>query len=85
MVMSDQVDDNIFVEGGPPLRSNLTHVHDGLGVISIDMEDGRVYNSGHIGGVWGGAGHSRVRGEANLSGNHHSHHKLNFQMPKLRY
>lgn len=67
--MSDQVDDNIFAEGGPPLRSNLTHVHDGLGVVSIDMEDGRVDNSSHISGVGGGAGNSRVCGEANLRSN----------------
>lgn len=64
--MSDQVNDNIFVEGGPPLCSNLTHIHDGLGVVSIDVEDGRVDTSSHISGVGGGAGHSRVRGEASL-------------------
>lgn len=63
---SHQVNDDVFVEGGPPFCSNLAHVHNGLGVVGIDMENGRIDDSGHISGVGGGAGHSGVRSEADL-------------------
>lgn len=67
--VTNQVDDHILVEGGPPLCSHPTHVHDRLGVIGGHMEDGCIDNPRHIGGVGGGAGHSGVCGEANLRGN----------------
>lgn len=68
--MTNQVNDNILVEGGPPLCSHPAHVHYSLGVIGIHMEDGCIDNPSHIGGVGGGAGHSRVCSEANLKRSH---------------
>lgn len=66
---SDQVDDDVLVEGGPPLRRHPAHVHDGLGVVGVHVEDGRIDDPGHVGGVGGGAGHSRVCCEADLRAN----------------
>lgn len=70
--MTNQVNDDILVEGGPPLCSYPAHVHDSLRVIGIHMEDGCIDNPSHISGVGGGAGHSRVCSEANLRGNNHT-------------
>lgn len=61
-----QVDHHVLVEGVPPLGRHLAHVDDSLGVVSVDVEDGGVDHSGHVGGVGGGAGHTGVGGEADL-------------------
>lgn len=66
-----QVDDHVLVEGGPPLSGHAAHVHDGLGVVGVDMEDGSIDDPRHVRGVGGGAGHPGVRRKANLRGDAH--------------
>lgn len=73
---TNQVNDDILVEGGPPLRSHPAHVHDSLGVIGIHMEDGRIDNPSDISGVGGGAGHARVCSEADLRGKNHTPERI---------
>ena len=43
-------------------------MHDGLRVVGVHVEDGRVDHPGHVGRVGGGARHAGVRGEADLKG-----------------
>ena len=38
--IADKVNDYVCVECLSPLRSNLTHMHNSLWVISVHMEDG---------------------------------------------
>lgn len=64
--LTDQVDHHVFVEGGPPLGGHLADVDDGLGVVSIDVEDGSVDNTSHVGRIRRRASHAGVRGEADL-------------------
>lgn len=80
MPLTNQVNDHVLVEGAPPLCSQPTNVHDGLGVVGIHVEDGRVDNPGHVGGVGRGAGHSRVCGEANLTGDMPNVKSLKYNM-----
>lgn len=65
-VFTDQVDHDIFVEGGSPLSRHLADVDDGFGVVGVHVEDGSVDDTSHVCGVRRGAGHARVGGEADL-------------------
>lgn len=65
---SHQVYDHVFVEGAPPLGRHFAHVHHGLGVVGVDVEDGSVDDAGHVRGVRRGASHPGIRGEADLRG-----------------
>lgn len=58
------------MERRPPLCSDVAHVHHGLGVVGIDMEDGGVNHPGHVSGIWRRASHTWVSGEANLITQH---------------
>lgn len=55
------------MEGGSPFGSDVAHVHDGLRVIRVNVEDGSVHHARYIGGVRRGAGHAGIGGEANLN------------------
>ena len=61
-----QIHHDVFIESVPPLSCHAAHVYHGLWVVCVHMEDGCVDHAGHIGGVWGRAGHPGVCGEANL-------------------
>ena len=37
-----------LVEGSAVLRGDPAHVHDGLGVVGVDVEDGRVDDAAHV-------------------------------------
>lgn len=63
-----QVDHHVFVERGSPLCSYVAHVHDCLGVVCVNVEDGCIHHSRHISGVRRGARHTWIGGEANLTG-----------------
>ena len=41
-------------------------MHDGLGIVGVDVEDGRVDDARHVGAVGRGARVARVGGEADL-------------------
>ena len=45
--ITDQINNDVLVVGGPPLGSHLTHMHHCLRVVSIHVEDG----GGHH--LWG--------------------------------
>lgn len=61
-----QVHHHIFVEGCPPLCSNIANIHHSFWVISVHVKNGGVYYSGNISGIGRGTGHPRVSGEADL-------------------
>ena len=65
-VCSDQVHHHVLVEGGSPLGRHLADVHDGLGIVSVHVEDGGVDHAGHVRGVGRGARHAGICGETNL-------------------
>ena len=62
--VSHEVDDHVPVPGGSPLGGDVGHQHDGLGVISVDVEDGGVHHAAHVSAVRAGAGVAGVSGEA---------------------
>lgn len=69
--VSHQIDDTVLVEGGTPLGSHLAHVHHGLWIISINVEDGSVDHTGDVRAVGRGPGEAGIGGEANLVVGHH--------------
>lgn len=64
--VADQVNDNIVLELGAPVGSELTDKVDSLNIVGIDVEDGGVNSLGDIRAVSSRASETRVRGEANL-------------------
>ena len=64
--VANEVDDDVLLELGPPLRSELAHEDNSLWIIAVHVEDGRLNGHGHVSAVWGGAGKAGVGGEANL-------------------
>ena len=61
-----QIYDTVLAPVGPPLGGHLTDVHDGLGVVGVHVEDGRVDDARDVGAVGRGTRHTRVRREADL-------------------
>lgn len=64
--VADQVDDDIMLELGTPIGGELADKVDGLDVVGIDVEYGRVNGLGDIRAVGGGTSKTRVSGETNL-------------------
>lgn len=64
--VTDQIDNDILLELGPPIGSELTDESDGLGIVSIDVENGSVDSFGDIGRVRSGSTLSRVGSETDL-------------------
>ena len=70
--VADQVDDHVLVEGHAVVQRQLGDEQHGLGVVTVDVEDGRLDHLGDVGAVQGRAGIERVRGsEADLVVDHH--------------
>lgn len=61
-----QVHHDVFVEGVPPLSCHLAHIHHGLRVVCVHMEDGSVDDPCYVCGVRGWACHPGVCGETDL-------------------
>ena len=59
------------MEGGAPFCGYFTNMHNGLGVISVDVEDGRIDDTGDVRAVGRRARVAGVSGEANLIVCHH--------------
>lgn len=51
MEATHQVHHHVLVEGAPPLGRHLAHVHDGLWVIRVHVENGGIHDAGHVSGV----------------------------------
>ena len=64
--VADEVDDDVLVEPLAVLEGELGHVHHGLRLVAVDVEDRGLDGLGHVGGVHRGARLGRRRGEAHL-------------------
>lgn len=64
--VTDQVDDDVLVEGGAPLGGHVAHVGDGLGVVGVDVENGGVDDPRDVRAVRRRARVARIGGEADL-------------------
>ena len=64
--VTDQIDDDVLLELGPPIGSELTNESDGFGIVSIDVENGSVDSFGDIGRVRSGSTLSGVGSETDL-------------------
>lgn len=69
--VSHQIDDTVLVESGTPLSRHLAHVHDGLRIVGVDMENGGVDDTSDIGTVGRGSRETGIGGEADLVVGHH--------------
>ena len=49
--VGDEIDHDVLVEGLTELEGQSCHAHDGLGVIAVDVEDGRLDHARHVGRV----------------------------------
>ena len=61
-----QIDDHVLVEGGAPLGGHVADVHDGFGIIGVDVEDGSVDDAGHVRAVRRRARVTRIGRETDL-------------------
>ncbi|KAI6773510.1 hypothetical protein HG531_000359 [Fusarium graminearum] len=61
-----EIDDNIVLELGAPIGSELADKVDGLDIVGVNVEDGGVDSLGNIGTVGGGSGETGVGCETNL-------------------
>ena len=55
LAVTHHVDDHVFVECLPEGESQVGHASNGLGVITVDVEDRRLHHAGDIGGIHTGA------------------------------
>ena len=64
--IADEIDHDVALEGGAPVRSDLGGAPDGFGVIAVDVQDGRFDQSGDVDGRPRAAALFRQCGEAEL-------------------
>ena len=55
LAVTHHVDDHVFVECLPEGESQVGHASNGLGIITVDVEDRRLHHAGNVGGVHTGA------------------------------
>ena len=66
LAVAKHVDHDRLLELLPELRGDLGDVHHGLGVVAVDVEDGRFDHLGHVRAIGRRARVARARGEADL-------------------
>ena len=66
LAVADKIDDNVLLELGTPISSELADKVDSLDIVSVDVEDGGVDGLGDIRAVGSGAGKAGVSGETDL-------------------
>lgn len=66
LTVADNVHDDITLELGTPVSSNLADVVDSLDIVTVDVEDGSVDGLGNVGTVGGGTSKARISGETDL-------------------
>ena len=66
LAVADKIDDNVLLELGTPVSSELADEVDSLDIVSVDVEDGGVDGLGDIRAVGSGAGEAGVSGETDL-------------------
>src|SRR5215469_2305371 len=64
--ITDHIDDDIFFELLPVVESNLNYSYGGFRIVSVDMKNGCLDATGHVGRIRGGAGFVGERGETDL-------------------
>ena len=66
LAVANDIDDNVALELGAPVSSQLANEVDGLNIITVDVEDGRVNRLSDISAVRSRTSEARVGGETNL-------------------
>lgn len=66
LAVANKIDDNVLLELGTPVSSELADEVDSLDIVSVDVEDGGVDGLGDIRAVGSGAGEAGVGGETDL-------------------
>ena len=69
--VANQVNHHVRGKRGAIFRGNLRNAHDGIGVLSVDVEDGDGQALGDVGGVARRVGFLRLRSEAQQVVDHH--------------
>lgn len=46
--VAHDINNHVLVERGAPLGGHVAHVHHGLRVVAVHVEDGRVDYAGHV-------------------------------------
>ncbi len=64
--VADHVDDDILLEPLPVIEGDLGGAEAGFRIVAVDVEDGRLHHSRHIGGIRGGTRFLRVGCETDL-------------------
>lgn len=87
----DEINDDVLLELAAPFGSDAAHVNDGLRVVGVDVEDGRIDDTRHIRAVGRRAREARRRREADLVVDHDVHGTVSrvcwqvAQMERLEY
>jgi len=66
LTVANDVNDNILLELGTPVGSELADKVDGLDIVTVDVEDGGVNGLGNVGTVGSRAGETGIGGETDL-------------------
>lgn len=69
--VSDQINNTILVESSTPLSSHLAHMHHGLWIVSVDVENRSIDDTSHIRTVGRGPRETGIGGETDLVVGHH--------------
>ena len=64
--VADHVDDDVLLELLAVVEGDLHHAYGGLGIVAVDVEDGRLHAARDVGGIRRGARFVGQRGEADL-------------------
>mmetsp|Transcript_57860 Transcript_57860/g.125613 ORF Transcript_57860/g.125613 Transcript_57860/m.125613 type:complete len:274 (-) Transcript_57860:871-1692(-) len=70
LAVADDVDHHVPLEAVAPLRGQTADLDDGVDVVAVDVEDGRLYALGDVGAVGRRARRARVSREADLVVDH---------------
>ena len=71
--VTHEVDDNVRRPFGSPIRRQTTRAHHRLGVVRVDVQDGRAVSLGDVGGVRAGPRPARDGGKPDLVVHHDVH------------
>ena len=83
--VADNVDYDVLLEFLAELKGELSHTHNGFGVVAVHVEDRSLDSLGDIGGVHHRTELARRSGETNLIVDHYVDGAANFVAAKLRH
>ena len=64
--VTEDIDEHVALEFGPEFHSELYDGHQGFNIITVDMENGRLYHFGHIGAIGAGTGFQVIGSKPDL-------------------